>query len=175
MRTVGVIFGAILVICGVYCLVTPVETFEVLGWLIGFVMLVEGVSSVLTWNGRRKLGFADGWTLVGAIASIVLGAFVVGSLALQLAIDEFLAYLVAAWLVIGGVARIAAAIGLQRFNLSEITGVNWIVILLLGILIVIMGIVCFLHPTIAMAGVGIILGVSIIITGISIIAGSLSR
>ena len=75
------IFGVLLVIGGIYCLVTPVETFGVLGWLIGLAMLVEGVSSALTWNERRKFGFADGWTLVGALASIVLGVVVLGSLA----------------------------------------------------------------------------------------------
>lgn len=176
MKGVGVIFGIVLVAGGIYCLLTPVETFEVIGWLIGLAMLVEGVSSALTWNERRKYGFADGWTLIGAIASIALGVVVLGSLALQFAIDTFLAYLVAAWLALGGIARIAAAIGLRKaYQEGSMFGSNWPLLMLLGILVVIMGVVCFIHPMIAMAGVGMILGASIIITGCSIIAASLSR
>lgn len=176
MRVVGVILGAALLVLGVYCLVTPVETFAMLSWLIGLAMLVDGVSNALTWNERRKYGFADGWTLVGAIASIALGVLVLGSLAAQIVIDTILAYLVAAWLVIGGITRIAAAIGLRNLNRTDRTiGGNWLVLMLLGILVTAMGIACFIHPTFAMVGVGIILGLSIIVAGCSVIAASLSR
>ena len=47
--------------------------------------------------------------------------------------------------------------------------------MLLGILVTAMGIACFIHPTFAMVGVGIILGLSIIVAGCSVIAASLSR
>ena len=176
MKIVGVILGAALLVLGVYCLVTPVETFAMLGWLIGFAMLVDGVSNALTWNERRKYGFADGWTLAGAIASIALGVLVLCSLAAQIVIDTILAYLVAAWLIIGGITRIAAAIGLRNLNKMDRTiGGNWLVLMLLGILVVAMGIACFIHPTFAMVGVGILLGLSIILAGCSVIAASLSR
>ena len=176
MKAIGVIFGILLVIGGIYCLVTPVETFGVLSWLIGLAMLVEGISSALTWNERRRFGFADGWTLVGALVSIALGVVVLGSLAVQVAIDTFLAYLVAAWLVFGGAARIAGAIGLRKIYLAGgMIGENWLLLMLLGILIVVMGIACFVNPILAMEGVGMILGLSIIVTGGSIIAASMSR
>jgi len=179
MKIIGALFGIALIVGGIYCLVTPVETFSVFSWLIGFAMLVEGVSSAFTWNQRRKFGFADGWTLVAAIVSIVLGIIVLGSYAARYAIDAFLAYMIAAWLVIGGVSRIIAAVGLQRLGRSGIMPGNmasssWILMLLVGILVVAMGIVCFFHPMIAMASVGMILGLSIIVAGISILAAALT-
>ena len=175
LKIIGVAIGVALVAGGIYCLFTPVETFDTLGWFIGFIMMVEGVSSILTWNERRRMGFADGWTLVGAIISVILGVFVIGSMAVQFAIDTFLAYLVAFWLVLGGVARIIAAFGLRKFQKAgNDAGTHWIVLLLLGALIVVMGVLCFIHPTYAMAGVGIILGIAIIVTGCSIIATSVS-
>ena len=82
----------------------------------------------------------------------------------------------AAWLVFGGVARIAAAISLRKIHQEGgMMGENWLLLMLLGILIVIMGIACFINPILAMEGVGIVLGLSIIVTGGSIIAASMSR
>lgn len=176
MRIIGAIIGIAIVIGGIYCLFTPVETFGTLGWFIGFIMIVEGISSIFTWNDRRRYGFADGWTLAGAIVSVVLGCFVIGSMALQFAIDAFLAYLVAFWLLLGGVSRIVAAIGMRKLQQQgNVVGGNWMLLLLLGVLIVAMGVACIIHPAFAMAGVGMILGVAIVITGISIIAASVSR
>lgn len=173
LNIIGVAIGIALIVSGIYCLITPVETFGALGWLIGFIMIVEGVSSLLTWNERRKYGFADGWTLAGAIISVLLGVFVVGSMAIQFAIDAFLAYMVAFWLVLGGVTRIIAAFGLRKLQrVGNDVGANWIVLLLLGALVVVMGVACFLHPAFAMAGVGMLLGIAVIITGCSIIATS---
>ncbi|MBR3181819.1 MAG: DUF308 domain-containing protein [Eggerthellaceae bacterium] len=175
LKIIGVAIGIALVVGGIYCLITPVETFGALGWLIGFIMMVEGVSSVFTWNERRRIGFADGWTLAGAIISIILGAFVIGSMAIQFAIDAFLAYLVAFWLVLSGVARIVAAFSLRKIQRAgNDVGTNWVLLLLLGALIVAMGVACFLHPAFAMAGVGIILGIAVIITGCSIVVTSVT-
>ena len=173
MRVVTVIFGALVLLGGIYCLITPIETYTALSWLIGLVMLVEGIASALTWNERRKLGFADGWTLVGAIASIALGVFLLCSFAAQLALDLFIAYLIAAWLIIGGITRIVAALKLREFNRypqSFGLGANWGALLVLGILVALLGVLCVLEPVTVMLGVGIMLGVAIICVGVDLIA-----
>ncbi len=158
---------------GVYCLMTPIATYAALSWLIGLAMVVEGVGSAVTWGRRRALGLADGWTLVGAVISIILGAILLVSFAAQFAVDMFIAYLIAAWLVVGGITRIVAAMGIRSHNLdprNEPVPVNWGLLLVMGILVVILGVLCLFNPLSVMVGVGTILGVSIIFVGVDIIA-----
>ena len=161
MKIAAIIFGVLLIIGGVYCLMYPVATFGALGWLIAIAMFVEGVGSALTWKERRRYGLADGWTLAGAIVSILLGIGVLCSVAMQMALDTFLAYLIAAWLVFGGIARIMGGIKLNSIRSwgVRVKVQNWWLLVVAGILLVIMGIVCFIHPMIAMASVGMIMGV----------------
>lgn len=147
-----------------------------LGWLIGLVMLIEGVFNALSWNDRRKLGLADGWSLLGAIISIVLGACVIGSMAVQYAFDTFLAYMVAAWLAFSGIMRIAGALSMRKmYQHGNVYGANWLSSLLLGVIILVLGVACFVQPALAMAYIGILLGIAILITGIGIIAASCIR
>lgn len=168
MKAITIILGAIMLVGGVYCMIAPIETYSTLSWLIGAAMIVEGVGSALSWSERRRYGLADGWTLVGAIVSIVLGVFLLGSYAAQYAVDLFIAYIIAIWLVIGGVTRIAASIGIRNYQNQMGLGpapINWVALLCLGILIVILGVLCIFNPTSVMVGVGFLLGLAIVFVG----------
>ena len=169
MRVIMIILGVVLAVGGIYCMLTPIATYAALAWLIGLAMIVEGVASIITWNRRRKLGLASGWTLVGAIVSIVLGVFLLGSYAMQFAVDMFIAYLIAIWLVVAGVTRIVAAIAVRNSRGREAAR-GWIIQVVLGVLIIILGILCISNPLSIMAGVGLMLGISIVLVGVALIA-----
>lgn len=172
MKILTIILGVLIAIGGIYCLITPIATYSTLSWLIGFVMIVEGIGSIVTWSERRRFGFADGWTLAGAIVSVILGCFLLGSFVAQLAVDLFIAYLIATWLVIGGITRIIAAFKLRdydRYAGANAIGANWVVLLVSGILVVLLGILCLINPTSVMIGVGFMLGIAIIFTGIDLV------
>ena len=171
MRAVTIILGVLLVVGGIYCMFAPVATYSALGWLIGLSMVVDGVGNIVTWSGRRRLGLASGWTLAGAIVSIALGAFLLGSYALQFAVDVFIAYLIAVWLVISGLSRIIIAIGARGIEGKE-GAKGWIGQVVLGVLIAILGVLCIYNPLSVVAGVGLMLGVSIVLVGAGLIAGS---
>lgn len=176
MKVVTIIFGALVLIGGVYCLITPIATYSALSWLIGLVMVVEGIASIVTWNSRRKLGFADAWTLLGAIVSVALGVILLGSFLAQVAVDLFIAYFIAAWLVVGGITRVFAALKLRNYDSetgSNTIGTSWVALLVLGILVAVLGVLCLFNPLSVMVGVGAMLGISIICVGVDLIARGL--
>lgn len=171
MRVVTIILGVLLVISGIYCIMTPVAAYSALGWVIGASMIIEGVGSVILWNRFRKMGLANGWTLAEAILAIVLGVFLVGSYMLQAAVDLFIAYLIAIWLVFSGITRIVVAIAVRNGQGKEAAR-GWILQVVLGVLVVICGVLCIFNPLSIMAGVGLMLGISVILVGVGLIAGS---
>lgn len=173
MKIATIVLGVLLGVLGIYCMITPVETYSVIGWVIGFSMLVEGIGSAITWNERRKYGLADGWTLVGAIASIVLGVFLLFSFVAQLAVDYFLAYIIAAWLIIAGITRVVAGLNVhsyQRANGTDAFGSNWGIMVVFGVLIALLGVMCVFNPTAIMAGVGFMLGMSMFVVGLGFVS-----
>ena len=164
MRVLTAILGVLLVVSGFYCMAAPVAVYSALGLVIGLSMIVEGIGSIVTWNARRNMGLANGWTLAASILSIVLGVILTGSYTMQFAMDLFIAYLIAAWLIFGGIARIVTAIA-ARASLGRVGAGGWVALLILGILIVIMGILCFFNPLSVFAGVGLMIGISILLEG----------
>ena len=166
MRIIKVILGVLLAVGGIYCMFTPIATYSVLAWLIGLAMIVEGVGGIITWIDRRNNGLANGWTLAGGIVSLLLGMILVGSYVLQFAMDAFIAYFIAIWLVIAGITRVAAAIAVRSQNPEGASG--WIVQVVLGVLIAILGVMCIFNPLSVVAGVGMMLGISIVFVGIDL-------
>lgn len=169
MKVVTIILGVLLLVGGIYCVFTPVATYAAIAWLIGLSMVVEGVASIITWSEARRLGLANGWTLAGSIISLVLGVFLLGSYFLRFAVDMFIAYLIAVWLIVAGVTRIVAAINVRNSN-DQVYASGWGIQLVLGILIVILGILYIFNPLSAMMSMGMLLGLSIIVVGAELIA-----
>ncbi len=175
MKILGIIGGILLIIGGCYCIATPLITYSTLGPIMGIAMIVEGAISGFTWNTRRMMGIADGWSLAGAVISILLGTVVLGSGVLQIAIDTFLAYLVGFWLIVGGITRIAASFTLRKLGQEgDEAGKNWWILLLIGILVIIVGIMCLCHPVLTMISVGLLMGISVVSSGISLLVASLN-
>ena len=172
MRIVSIIMGVLLLVGGVYCMLTPIATYAVLSWLIGLSMVVEGIGSVILWNELRKEGLSSGWMLAGAIISILLGVFLLGSYAAQFALDVFIAYFIAIWFVVGGIARIVTALS-ARTQQNQVaygaTQTSWVALLVLGIISVILGILCLFNPLAIVIGFGFMLGLSIAFTGVGLI------
>lgn len=175
MKIITIILGALLAVGGVYCMFTPVATYATIGWLIGVSMIMEGIASIIMWSELRRSGLANGWTLAGAILSIVLGIFLVGSYVARFSIDVFIAYLIAIWIVVSGISRIIGAINLRKQeNLSNVGAgsSSWVILLLLGILSTILGVLCISNPLAVMVGVGFTMGLSIVGLGAGLIVGA---
>ena len=72
-KIVALIFGIIMIGGGIVCLASPELTFLTIGWIVGLAMVADAIANIVTWGARRRAGQADGWTLAGAIVSLVFG------------------------------------------------------------------------------------------------------
>ena len=171
-RVLYVIMGILIIICGVYCLFTPISTTGTLGFVVGFSMILDAVGLFVGWSQARKDGSADGWMLTSAILSALFGFFIVNSAALQLGIDLFLMYYIAAWLVSLGIITIVRSFKVRRmhksFNTQKI-GANWYLFLIFGILLTLLGILCMFNPLIPASVIGVFIALGIITVGAEMI------
>ena len=172
-RILAVILGVLIVIGGIYCFMMPEATCLSLAWLLGIVMVADGVANIVTWFQLRKSGYSNGWVLFGAIISIIFGIVLLGSYAAQFAVELFFAYMTGAWLVVTGIIRIGYSFQMRKLNQGiqpQSIGDRWWFSLIVGILVVIAGVMCLFNPMIAIASMGMLVGISIIVAGISVIA-----
>ena len=177
MKIIAIIMGVLLAIGGVYCMFAPIATYATISWLIGAAMVIEGVARIVVWSEQRRNGYATGWTLVGAIVSLLLGIFLLGSFVAQFAVDVFIAYLIAVWMVVGGITRIIAAFELR--NLQNQAGPfagsgSWVSVLAIGAIITVLGVLCIFNPTAVMISVGFLLGLSIVSTGVALVVSGIN-
>ena len=63
-KAVSVILGVLMIIAGVYCFFTPVETSTVIPFVLGIVMVGDGIGRIVTWLGV---------SLPGSISAILCG------------------------------------------------------------------------------------------------------
>ena len=172
-RVLSIIISVLMILCGIYCLFQPTATYmSIAGWFIGLTMLLDGCGLFCVWWEDRKYGLADGWTLMGAIVSVVLGIIVLCSGALQLGIDLFLIYFVSIWLIATGIFAIVRLVKVHnvvkhvpttRLNNYCFTGI------IIGGLMCLFGVIGCFNPQFMAASLGVFIGLSMIFSGASIL------
>lgn len=180
MKVLSIILGVFLIIGGISCMFTPLSTYTALAWVIGFSMLMNAIGDICTYSARKELGLADGWSLAGAIISMILAMVLLGSYFLQFAVITMIPIIAGAWILIDGIVHIISAIKMHHFRKTlpeENRGKFWIVTLIIGIIMVICGIVGFMHPVILTISigftVGLLMGIYIVISGCKMISVAL--
>lgn len=155
-RGLLIISGILLTICGfVFIGSTPFATLTSV-YMFGFLMIFSGViqlvTSFKTLQGMQKWG--------GIIFGIIY--LVAGILAFKspLATATALTWLLALFLIIGGITRV-----INAFQMRSISG--WIWILISGILLFITGILILNNPTSPLWLLGLLLGLELFVRGIN--------
>jgi uncharacterized membrane protein HdeD (DUF308 family) len=174
VRILSIVLGLVLVVGGVMSIVQPAAMALSLGWLIGFFILVHGIGSLMNYYRFRL--FADGWSVAGAVLSILLGALLMGSAYLQLATNLVIVFTAGVWMIAAGVVAIAFAVRFARASRSvyawEKPSLAWVWLLLLGLLLTVLGIVAFVRPLSGVAAIGLLMGIYAISAGVQLIGVS---
>ena len=161
-KAVSVILGVLMIIAGVYCFFTPVETSTVIPFVLGIVMVGDGIGRIVTWFDIR--------------VSLIFGLMLMFSPVLQMSIGVVVILLTGWWILALGIIRIVHAFHLLKikresegFGFGEIIGSNWWIALILGILLAIFGLIVILNPMLGLGVIGVLVGCSVITAGINLI------
>ena len=171
-KILTIIASIIIMISGVYALMTPTATFmSVAGYLVGVVILCDAIANISIWAEAKKYVEVSGWYLASAILSLICGIIIIVSMAMQLAIDYMIIYMVAIWIIIMGILRIALAVRMKQYmdKIPVFKNNRWIIILCLGILMILFGIVCIANPVILSTMLGILIGLMLLAVGASLL------
>lgn len=172
MKVLSIILGVLLIIGGIYCVMTPGATFLSLGLILGISMLIDGFGAIAEYLRARKLGYPDGWVLAGGIGSVVLGVFLAFSNRMQFFTDALIAYTAGLWVFGMGITRIVRSIRIYQYRKTlpqEARGSVWLWTLILGIIMLVFGAYGFFHPMLMVFTLGVMLGYAIILSGINLI------
>ena len=171
-RFLVILMGLLMVVGGVYCLFTPVTTFLTTGYIVGVIIFCDAIGNIAAWFNAKKYVEISGWYLANAIISLIFGIIIMLSIGMQFAVDMFIVYAVAVWVIMTGISRISMAIRMKQLmnKLPKIfNNKKWLGILLFGILMVLFGILCAFKPIVLSSVLGVLIAWFIIFAGASLI------
>ena len=171
-RFLVILMGLLMVVGGVYCLFTPVTTFLTTGYIVGVIIFCDAIGNIAAWFNAKKYVEISGWYLANAIISLIFGIIIMLSIGMQFAVDMFIVYAVAVWVIMTGISRISMAIRMKQLmnKLPKIfNNKKWLGILLFGILMVLFGILCVFKPIVLSSVLGVLIAWFIIFAGASLI------
>ena len=165
MRTLTIISGILMLLTGVFCFINPGQTFLALAFVVGLVMVLNGIihtCAYLLGRGLHNKGDNNGWILTDALITLLLGIMVLCN---QLVADTSIPMVFGMWVLVSGILRVEAATHIN----TEKKRMNFRVTLVTGILTVILGLFGFINPLIMWISTTILLGMFMTMQGINII------
>lgn len=165
MKTLTIISGILLAVAGVAMLFSPGMALFSIGWLVGVLLLVYGISLIANYAVLHKLGLMDGGDLFLGIVTAVLGVFLLFNQPARFLTEMMIVYMLGIWMVVGGILRIVRSI-----RMRSVPGSMWGWTLALGILMIVLGVIAFAHPVISLFAVTIIVAMDVLIAGIDLIS-----
>ena len=175
-KTLFVILGILMILAGITCFFTPVETSSVIPFIFGLAMVIDGIGRIIAWFSIREYAPRSGWVLASSIISLVFGLILTTSPMLQMSVGVFVVLLTGWWILALGIIRIVHAFHLLKlkresdgFGFGEKLGSNWWIALILGALLTIFGIIVILNPMLGLGVIGVLVGCSVITAGVNLI------
>ncbi len=162
MRLLTIITGILSILVAVWCFANQGAVFASVAFIIGIMMLVQGICEVYSYfYARQKMGHAA-YILAEGAADFILGIIVLANrLDTEVAVPVFFGM----WILYSGAMRVATAV-----NNRNRGGKTWSYIIAVGAASIITGIYCFLNSSIAGVSSVMLLSICFIIKGMDIIA-----
>ena len=165
MRILTIISGILMVLTSAFCFINPGQTFLVLAFVIGMVMVFNGIVHALAYfigRGLHNKGDNNGWILTEALITLVLGILILCN---QLVVDAAIPMVFGTWVLVSGILRIEASTHINKNK--KLT--NFKTTLITGIVTSVVGVFGFINPMIGWLSTAILLGIFLLIQGINII------
>lgn len=153
-----IIRGIVAVIFGILLIAWPRVTVIAMVYVFGIYAIIDGIAGITHYFGERRS--RSGWFLVGAVVSIIAGLvalFWPGITAVALA------FVVAFWAILLGLAEISMAMRFRR------SGRHWGFMLIAGIAAVLLGIFMVAQPAAGFVNLIAIVAVFAWVFGIAMI------
>lgn len=165
MRILTILSGILMILTGAFCFMNPGQTFLVLAFIIGLVMVINGIIHTLAYligRGLHNKGDNNGWILTEALITLVLGILILCN---QLVVDAAIPMVFGIWVVVSGILRIEASTHINKDKKKS----NFRITLITGILTVFIGVFGFINPMIGWLSTAILLGMFMLMQGINVL------
>ena len=156
LRVLLLLAGILQGIAGVYCLVHPGVTLLSLSLTVGFLLLLSGIAGIVEFSRVSRLAYRPGWILLTSILDLAM-AFLLLFTRASIALAAGLPYLLAAWMTVRGIF-----LSVTAFDLKTMQDSSWWAALVLGILCVVFGVLCFFDPIVAAMTISVAVGVELL-------------
>ena len=165
MRILTIISGILMILTAAFCFMNPGQTFLVLAFVIGLVMVINGIIHTLAYligRGLHNKGDNNGWILTEALITLILGILILCN---QLVVDAAIPMVFGIWVVVSGILRIEASTHINKDK--KIT--NFRTTSITGILTVVIGVFGFINPAMGWLSTAVLLGMFMLMQGVNVL------
>ncbi|MGX8773699.1 MAG: HdeD family acid-resistance protein [Bacillota bacterium] len=161
MRILTLAGGVLMVLTGAFCFINPGQTFMTMAFVIGSVMVINGLIHALGFLlARSSFGIGDnnGWILIDAVLTLLLGILILCN---QLTVDIAIPMIFGMWVLVTGLLRFEASTRINRQKKPA----NFRAALITGVVTIIVGLFGFINPLITYVSVIVLLGIFMVVQG----------
>lgn len=138
MSQLSTITSIIFIVIGLFLIVKPETTLSLISYVLGIVILVNGIITLIRYYSNRGENSLFDFGLVFGIIEIIIAVIFISSPA---AIASIIPLILGIWMFINGIFKLQVALNLKSLNSS-----SWIYSTVISCLSILLGLVLILNP-----------------------------
>ncbi|WGQ10629.1 DUF308 domain-containing protein [Pedobacter gandavensis] len=150
--------GILFIGLGVWILASPVSSYLSLSLFFAFGMIFSGLFELIFAIGNRKKLHGWAWTMAGGLIDVSLGSYLLNYPLLTMVVMPII---IGLWMMFRGFMAISSSIELRAYGVLD-----WVWLLLTGILIVVLSLLIIGHPLLATINIVMWTSFAFILSGI---------
>lgn len=150
---------------GAFCLMNPGQTFLSLAFIVGLIMVLNGLIHALAYfigRGLHNKGDNNGWILTDALITLLLGILILCN---QLVADTAIPLVFGMWMFVAGILRIEAATHIDKQRKLS----NFRTTMVTGLITVLVGLFGFINPLVQWMTAPVLVGIFLLMQGVNVI------
>lgn len=160
MKIFAIITGILTAILGFAAFGMPLRVFLGLGWLLGALILINGVEVIIgAFSGKKDI-----WQCILGIIIAVGGGIILFNTVSRVITDAILAYLAGVVIIAYGISAIVS--GCKAWGKAKTMSILGIAA---GVLSIIAGCFSVMHPVITMISLGYVIAFNVIMQGVNMV------
>ncbi len=165
MRILTILSGVLMIATGAFCLMNPGQTFLSLAFIVGLIMVLNGLIHALAYfigRGLHNKGDNNGWILTDALITLLLGILILCN---QLVADTAIPLVFGMWMFVAGILRIEAATHIDKQRKLS----NFRTTMVTGLITVLVGLFGFINPLVQWMTAPVLVGIFLLMQGVNVI------
>lgn len=138
LSQISIVTSIVFIVVGIFLIVKPETTLSLISYILGLVILVNGIMNLIRYFSNREKGNLYDFGFISGIMSVVIAVIFISQ---PNVVASIIPLILGVWILVNGIVKFQFSMNLRNYQSS-----NWVRSMIISGFSIVLGLVLILNP-----------------------------